>query len=153
MLMDGSNYSQRDAEDALARIDAAATQSARYAVGPRWFAGFVVVVMSAAMSIFHITPLWVPLGLLVLIMCVGLWVYMFRRPAKPRTSLGQSTAYGMWFLLLMLIVQSANFWQADSLGQVGLKFVLLVLVLGFIMNKMLTSDRHWRVEDANEQAH
>lgn len=153
MLMNGSNFSERDAEELLAQIDAAATQSVKYAFGPRWFAGFVVLVMSAAMSIFHITPLWIPLGFLALILCVGLWIYVFRRPAKPRASLGHSTAYGMWFLLLMLIVQSANFWQADSWWQVGLKFVLLVLVLGFIMNKMLISERHWRVKDANEQAH
>lgn len=151
--MDQSDYSRQDAEKALAHIDAAASQSVQHMLGPRWFAGFVVLVMSGAMSIFHITPLWVPLGLLALILGVGVWLYIFRRPAKARASLGQSTAYGMWFLLLMLIVQCANFWAADSWWQVGLKFVLLVLVLGFIVGKMLASERHWRVKDANEQAH
>ena len=151
--MGRSDYSRQDAENALARIDAAATQGVRHAFGPRWFAGFVVLVMSAAMSIFHITPLWIPLGLLVVILCVGIWIYVFHRPAKARASLGQSTAYGMWLLLLMLIVQGANFWQADNWWQVVLKFALLALVLGFIMSRMLVSEQLWRVKDANEQAH
>ena len=151
--MGQSDYSRQEAEKALAHIDAAATQSVEHAFGPRWFAGFVVLVMSAAMSIFHITPLWVPLSLLALILCVGLWIYKFRRTVKSRALLGQSTAYGMWFLLLMLIVQGANFWQADSWWQVVPKFVLLVLILGFIMSRMLASELHWRINDANEQAH
>lgn len=144
---------QRDAKIALENIEAAANQSVRQVAGPRWFAWFAVLGMSGAMSIFHITPLWIPLGLIALILSVGVWIYMFRRPAKSRTSLGQSTAYGMWLLLLMLIVQFANFWHADSWWQVGFKFVLLVLVLGFIVSKMLVAERLWRIKDANEHAH
>ncbi|PQZ88175.1 hypothetical protein CQ018_17175 [Arthrobacter sp. MYb227] len=153
MLMSQPSDAQRDAKIALENIEAAANQSVRQVAGPRWFARIIVLVFSGAQALFHVTPIWVPLGLITVVLCVGTWFYLYPRASKPRTSLGQSAAYGWWFLLLLLITQFANFWHADTWWQVGLKFVLLVLVLGFIMNKMLVAERLWRIKDANEQAH
>lgn len=151
--MDGSRDTKSHAQKALAEIDAAAGHSVRQVAGPPWFARIVVLGFSLAQALFHMTPLWIPLGILGLVLGAGAWLYFVRRTAKPRTLLGQSSAYGWWFLLLLLVTQFANFWHADTWLQVGAKFVLLLVVLGFIMSKMLAAEQRWRLNDANEQAY
>ncbi|MFF5794463.1 hypothetical protein ACFY5D_20665 [Paeniglutamicibacter sp. NPDC012692] len=138
-------------DDALAEVEKAAGRMVGAAEMPKSFLLAMVALVATIFALFHVVPMPVSLGLLLLGIPLVIWYYLLVRVRpKPRTMLKHSGPYVGYALLLSLIFQATRFWEALLWWEVAAKWVVTFALAWFLLTRLLDAEAKSRLKDASE---
>lgn len=141
-----------DPREMLAEIDGTSTAMVDSTEAPRSFMFTLLALITTVIALLNVVSWPIILGLSTLFIPLGVWRYLLmRKRPKPRPILKHSGPYMGYVLLLILFLQSSRFWEAESWGEVGVKWLVLFGILWLCMSGMRAATIKNRLKDANER--
>lgn len=144
---------QQAPAEMLAAVSRASACMITASDAPKEFYPILVALIATILSLRFAAPLTVLLGLLTLLLPLGAWYFLWtRHRAKPRALLNASGAHGGYFLLILLFITAAGFWEARTGWDIAAKWIICFAVSLFAQSKMRSSMAASRHKDAVENA-
>lgn len=141
-----------DPGEILAEIDGTSTAMVDATEAPRSFMFTLLALSTTVITLLDVVSWPMILGLFALFIPLGLWYHLLmRNRPKARPVLKHSGPYIGYGLLLGLVMQSSRFWEVESWGEGGAKWLVVFGILGFCMSRMRTATIKNRLKDANER--
>ncbi len=107
----------------------------------------LLALITTIIALLNFVSWSVILGLSALLVPLGLWYYLASRgkPA-PRPAPSHSGPYMIYVILLVLVMQFSRFWEVESWGEAGAKWLVLFVVFGICLAGMRAAARKNRAQ-------